>query len=263
MPRWSPYPAETDRALAVGLTEADGDALGALYDAYAGRLYDYVLSVTGETRPAADIVHDVFIDAARRAPRMRDHRDLRAWLYGAARRRVLQHGRADAPFWETDAEFSPVAGVPPGELRELSDAAFRRLDADDQEALLLALRHGLAAGELGVGGGVQDAVPQRGGTLTPEGMPVQPDVASPFTRRWLFTGGGMAGALVAALAAALLITVPAGTVHWNSGPKPTPVISRTPASDALRSPVARGPGNVPPAVRPHGRGTPATPEDHG
>ncbi|WP_169814122.1 RNA polymerase sigma factor, partial [Actinomadura kijaniata] len=148
MPRWSPYPAETDRALAVGLTEADGDALGALYDAYAGRLYDYVLSVTGETRSAADIVHDVFIDAARRAPRMRDHRDLRAWLYGAARRRVLQHGRADAPFWETDAEFSPVAEVPPGELRELSDAAFRRLDADDQEALLLALRHGLAAGEL-------------------------------------------------------------------------------------------------------------------
>ncbi len=39
-----------------------------LYDEYAERLYDYALSMTGDEKVAADIVHDTFIDACRRAP---------------------------------------------------------------------------------------------------------------------------------------------------------------------------------------------------
>ncbi|MEW2359201.1 sigma-70 family RNA polymerase sigma factor, partial [Spirillospora sp. NPDC029432] len=138
-----------------------------LYEAYAERLYDYTLSMTGEYRSAADIVHDTFIDACRRAPRMRDHARLRSWLYGAARRRCVQRGRARGLFWEHDAEFGdggavpsradgPAArrdagvGLPPsGELRGLLESSLGRLEPGEQEALLLAVRHGLLPAEIG------------------------------------------------------------------------------------------------------------------
>jgi hypothetical protein len=107
----------------------------------------------------------------------------------------------------------------------------------------------------------------RGGSLTPEGLPSQPDVPSPFTRRWLFAGGGMAGALVAALVAVLLIgpgldgtlSLPPFRTH------PQPSITKTPldGSGGARTPQAPGQGGpgrsgAPPA-RPQSDGTATTP----
>ncbi|MFC5750760.1 sigma factor [Actinomadura rugatobispora] len=201
MPRWSSFDTAADRRLVHRLNEGDDGALAALYDGYAERLYDYVLSLSGEYKIAADIVHDTFIDACRRAPRMRDHVHLRSWLYGAARRRCVLRGRPRALFWEPDVEFGePPAlmaaeparagaggnarglgrrpGGPPlprrrpkedggsarteipaaeepelppsAELRRLLDASLGRLDPGDQEALLLAVRHGLLPSEIGI-----------------------------------------------------------------------------------------------------------------
>src|SRR3954451_15125587 len=63
MPRLSPSEAAADRKLVQGLNEGDEVALGALYDEYGERLYDYALSMTGDEKTAAGIVHDTFIDA--------------------------------------------------------------------------------------------------------------------------------------------------------------------------------------------------------
>ncbi|MFC9972059.1 RNA polymerase sigma factor [Spirillospora sp. NPDC127200] len=137
------------------MNDGDDRSLGHLYDAYAEPLYDYALSVTADPRTAADIVHDTFIDAARRAPRMRDHLLLRAWLYGGARRRALRRGRADAPYWDPEGDFSPLPALdrtetpPPSELRALLDGAMARLLPVDQEVLLLTTRHGLRPPEVG------------------------------------------------------------------------------------------------------------------
>ncbi|MCQ0017440.1 RNA polymerase sigma factor [Actinomadura madurae] len=57
-----------DRTLVKGLSDGDEAALAALYDEYGERLYDYALSMSGDGKTAADIVHDTFIDACRRAP---------------------------------------------------------------------------------------------------------------------------------------------------------------------------------------------------
>ncbi|MFG1998048.1 RNA polymerase sigma factor [Spirillospora sp. NPDC048911] len=146
MPRWSSFDVAADRTLVQRLNEGDEGALGALYDAYAERLYDYCLTMTGEHKTAADIVHDTFIDAFRRAPRMRDQLRLRPWLYAAARRRCLQRGRARGLTWEKDGEFPETSHL---ELRELLEASLARLGFSDQEALLLAMRHGLRSIELG------------------------------------------------------------------------------------------------------------------
>ncbi|MBA9002339.1 sigma-70 family RNA polymerase sigma factor [Thermomonospora cellulosilytica] len=128
-----------------------------LYDTYAEALYDYCLSMVADPRAAGDIVHDTFIDAHRRAARMRDRSLLRVWLYGAARRRCLQRGRSRGLSWNWASGSAWLhevaaadAGVTAGEVRELVDAALGRLDFADQEMLLLTLRHGMAAAEVAV-----------------------------------------------------------------------------------------------------------------
>lgn len=384
MPRLSTSARSADHKLVKGLNEGDEAALAALYDEYAERLYDYALSMSGDAKVAADIVHDAFIDACRRAPRMRDHLYLSSWLYGAARRRCVRRGRAKALFFDRDAEFADppfpdradgdglgLDWPPSGDMHRLLRAALARLEPVDQEVMLLAFRHGLrparlgaalglsprraamrvrkvraeledalrdavraaeracaagpveeapeAAGDAGIavlaarapaeeaeeaappapaarpgpagrvlrmlrgGGDDSPADPEterhvadclaclrrgrvspaallrrapapvlpaalrhrvmhtatdpelagyradiaaRGGPLTPSGLPSQPDVPSPFTRRWLFTVGGMAGALVAALVAAFVMGpgIGSGTLSWppfRTGPQPS------------------------------------------
>jgi RNA polymerase sigma factor (sigma-70 family) len=359
MPRLSTSARSADRELVKGLNEGDEAALAALYDEYAERLYDYALSMTGDGKTAAEVVHDTFIDASRRAPRMRDHLHLGSWLYGAARRRCVRRGRAKVLFWDRDGEFADAAFVdradddglglewpPADELHDLLRGCLARLEPVDQEVMFLAFRHGLRPARLGAALGLsprraaarirrgraeleaalQDvlrrteracaagraevAVPAvraaaqdepdpaaaprpggrlaralhrraadspadpeterhvadcvdclrrgrvspaallrrapapilpaalrhrvmhtatdpelagyradiaaRGGALTPSGLPSQPDVPSPFTRRWLFTAGGMAGALVAALIAVFAMGpgIGSGTLSW-------------------------------------------------
>ncbi|WP_019631716.1 RNA polymerase sigma factor [Actinomadura atramentaria] len=279
MPRWSPFDAAADRRLVHGLHEGDERALGDLYDAYAERVYDYARSLTGDDRAAADVVHDTFVDACRRAPRLRGRVGLGAWLYGAARRRCLQRVRGGEPtIGETalgDADGAPavladltpadrelvlladrhglgpadaaaVTGLGVRRVRTRTDRARLRLDAAEEPepedagstvavaaartpdaglaapppVLPAALRHRVmhTATDPELAGYRAD-IAARGGVLTPAGMPTQPDQTSPFTRRWLFAGGGMAGVLVTAVVAVLLIG-PGGmgtTLYWPPG----------------------------------------------
>ncbi|QXJ22975.1 sigma-70 family RNA polymerase sigma factor [Actinomadura graeca] len=171
MSKVSPSEASADRTLVKGLNEGDKAALAALYDEYGERLYDYALSMTADEKVATGIVHDTFIDACRRAPRMRDHLHLSSWLYGAARRRCIRRGRQGALYWDRDAEFSDVPLIDPGDpgepggpggsggpapdwpssdrLHDLLQAALAPLDPVDREVVLLAFRHGMRPARLG------------------------------------------------------------------------------------------------------------------
>jgi RNA polymerase sigma factor (sigma-70 family) len=155
MANWSPFDPETDRRLVVSVNEGDEDAFATLYDLYVERLYDYCLSMVREPKAAADIVHDTFIDAFRRAPRMRNRGRLRSWLYAAARRRCLQRTRPRTRglHWdwsgETATGIDPGSARPIGDLRSVLEGVLQRLDFGDQELLLLALRHGVIGEDLG------------------------------------------------------------------------------------------------------------------
>jgi RNA polymerase sigma factor (sigma-70 family) len=394
MPRLTTSAPTADRKLVKGLNEGDEAALAALYDEYGERLYDYVLSMSGDEKAAADIVHDAFIDACRRAPRMRDHLYLSSWLYGAARRRCIRRGRPKVLFWEREGEFSDAPfldraddGDAPDrpqsdELHDLLRASLSRLEPVDQEVMLLTHRHGLRAARLGATLGLSarraaarvrrtraqlDAAVQReigragrecaaaartaeesrsaaipvlaarapappeearpaepsrgpwwrfqrrgevspvdpaielhaagcddcrararvtaaallgrapapvlpaalrhrvmhtatdpelagyradiaarGGTLTPSGLPSQPDVPSPFTRRWLFTGGGMVGALAAALVVVFVMGpgIGDGTLSWppfRTHPQPS-ITQERPEGQGHGRGAPHGPG---------------------
>jgi DNA-directed RNA polymerase specialized sigma24 family protein len=288
MARWSRFSPDADRRLVKGLHDGDDEVLATLYDVYAERLYDYCMALLDDTRAAADVVHDTFIDAARRAPRMRDRARLRPWLYSAARRRCLQRKLTVEP-----AEDDPLAS----------------LDFLQRETLFLALRHDLTDEDLALTVGVslrrvearlrraQDQVPEaeefldgapapvlpaalrhrvvhtgtdpelagyraeiaaRGGALTPEGMPRQPDAPSHLARRWAFTGAGLFAAVATAVVALLLMdpNLPVPDIQWPGG---KPHTTRTP-SDHRHRPGAQdgvpgGGGGVRPTNAPQSVGS--------
>ncbi|MEO5877571.1 MAG: sigma-70 family RNA polymerase sigma factor [Streptosporangiaceae bacterium] len=145
MPRWTAFPPETARTLVKGLNAEDDRALPALYDAYSPSLFDYAVSLSGEVKAGEDIVHDVLVDAARRAPRLRDRDRFRSWLYGAARRRGLFRNRVRGVFWDwsgqADDDVDPATGLYRRELRQILEGSLDRLSFADQDLLLLTLRH--------------------------------------------------------------------------------------------------------------------------
>jgi len=263
MARWSRFAPDADRRLVKGLHDGDDDVLATLYDVYAERLYDYCMALLDDSRAAADVVHDTFIDAARRAPRMRDRGKLRPWLYAAARRRCMQR----------KLQLEPAAGDP-----------LASLDFLQRESLFLALRHDLTGEDLAMTLGVslrrsearlkraQDQVPEaedflgtapapvlpaalrhrvqhtgtdselagyrteiaaRGGALTPDGMPRQPDAPSHLARRWAFTSGGLLTALATALVILALMdpNLPVPDIQWPGG---KPHTSKSPSEHRHR-----------------------------
>lgn len=325
MPRWTAFPPETDRGLVKGLNDEDESASAALYDSYSESLFDYAMSLSGEIKAGEDIVHDVLVDAARRAPRLRDRDRFRSWLYGAARRRGLFRKRARGVFWDWSGqageEVDPATGLSYGELRQILEGSLDRLSLGDQDLLLLALRHcfegpdlaavlgtspyraaarvarARARAEKALAAQLQSlhlncagdqqlatcpsceprskvsvtalmAVPpalmpadalrrrilhtasdpelagyradivSRGGNLTPEGLPKQPDVASPLSRRYLVAGSAMAAAFVVALIAAVAIGPYLGvpTLVWPGHP---PHDSLPPTQSSTRFPADR------------------------
>jgi DNA-directed RNA polymerase specialized sigma24 family protein len=302
MARWSRFAPEADRRLVKGLHDGDDDVISALYDVYAERLYDYCMALLDDSRLAADVVHDTFIDAVRRAARMRDRARLRPWLYAAARRRCMQR----------KLQLEPAKGDPLGSL-----------DFLQREALFLALRHDLTDDDLAVTLGVplrhaearvrraQERVPDaeeylgsaptpiipatlrhrvqhtatdselagyraeiaaRGGALTPDGMPRQPDAPSQMARRWAFTGSGLLAALATAMVALLVMNpnLPVPDIQWPGG-KPHP--SPSPSHRAHRSgnrggnedapgtgaPVDQRPTNAPQSIGSPSPSSPGTP----
>ncbi|MGH3378262.1 MAG: RNA polymerase sigma factor [Actinoallomurus sp.] len=273
MARWSRFAPDADRRLVKGLHDGDDDVIATLYDVYAERLYDYSMALLDDTKIASDVVHDTFIDAVRRAPRMRDRAQLRPWLYAAARRRCMQR----------KLQLEPTIGDP-----------LASLDFLQREALFLALRHDLTDDDLAMTLGVsprraearlkraQDRVPDaeeflgsapapvlpaalrhrvqhtatdpelagyraeiaaRGGALTPEGMPRQPDAPSHFARRWAFTSAALLTALATAMVALLLMnpSLPVPDIQWPGG---KPHKSESP-SHHPRHPGQGGPDGTP------------------
>ena len=280
MARWSRFAPAADRRLVRGLHDGDNDALATLYDVYAERLYDYCMALMDDTKAAADVVHDTFIDAVRRAPRMRERALLRPWLYAAARRRCMQRKQNPAP-----DEDDPTG----------------KLDFPHREALFLALRHDVTddelAATLGVSGrraqkrlnrakrlvpeaadyldkapapllpavlryrvqhtgtdpelaGYRAEIAARGGALTPDGMPRQPDAPSPLPRRWAFASAGSLAALATALVALMVIgpDLPVPDIQWPGERTHSPHATKHPPhrSDASDG----GPGQARPAPIP-------------
>ncbi len=289
MARWSRFAPAADRRLVRGLHDGDDDALATLYDVYAERLYDYCMVLMDDSKAAADVVHDTFIDAARRAPRMRERALLRPWLYAAARRRCMQRkqqaepekddptGKLDFLHRETlflalrhdvtDDELAATLGVSGrraqrrlNRAERLVPEAAEYLDKASAPVLPAVLRYRVKhTGTDPELAGYRAEIAARGGSLTPDGMPRQPDAPSPLARRWAFASAGSLAALATALLALMIIgpDLPVPDIQWPGEWTHTPHSSKHPTHRP--DPTRRGGEGLPGQTLPDPSPTPSVP----
>lgn len=84
-----------DRALVDRIADGDRSALAVLYGRYASTLLGVAVRILGGRREAEDLVHDVFLEAWRRAGSYRPERgSVRTWLLLRLRSRALDRVRS-------------------------------------------------------------------------------------------------------------------------------------------------------------------------
>ena len=139
------------------LARGDANALGALYDAHAPRLRAIAIRLLGSPESAEDLVHDVFLEAARSAGSYDPRRGtVRAWLVVRTRSRALDRLRSARARRErhTPTPPEPRANLYAPLAPELAaDAARLRgalasLPDEPREVLHLAYWEGLSSSEI-------------------------------------------------------------------------------------------------------------------
>ncbi len=121
------------------------DAFAELYDAYADRVYRYVLYRVRDHADAEDLTSEVFTRAFANIRRYRwQGKSFLAWLYTIARNAVTDRMRRARPMVDLDDAFGLADGRPTAqehvEARERASAlrrAMTRLTSDQQEVVLL------------------------------------------------------------------------------------------------------------------------------
>lgn len=147
-----------DRTLSDRLARGDRQALGLLYERYAGLVFGVALRVVKERALAEELVQDTFLEAWRRASQYDAARATpAAWLVTIAKSRAIDRARsAHAAQRATDAstQLPPEAPEAMDSLLDLArskavlEAHVGRLPAEQRLVLELAWRDGLSQSEI-------------------------------------------------------------------------------------------------------------------
>ena len=132
-----------DAALVQGLRARAPEACAALYDRFAGGVHRFAVTrLRGEAQLGEDVVVETMAEAVRDIRRFDPQRSsLSAWVYGIARRRVLQELRRQ----QRRKSVPPWAQVPLETVWEASDgtdlerSVLSRLEAQRGVAALVAV----------------------------------------------------------------------------------------------------------------------------
>jgi RNA polymerase sigma-70 factor (ECF subfamily) len=146
-----------DVELISGAAAGDRDCLAALYDRYAPACLAVGRRILGDRREAEDLLHDVFLEAWRRAGDYDQGRGtVRAWLLMRIRSRALDRRKAAA--FARRADLPPDDGVtesaPPledpmlGPDRSAVRRALGELPAEQRQVLELGYFEGLSSSEI-------------------------------------------------------------------------------------------------------------------
>lgn len=149
-------PAQEDVSLVVALARGDRDALAALYDRHASPLLGLGVKLLQDRGEAQEILHDVFLEAWKRAGDYDPSRGtVRTWLALRMRSRCLDRiksaGRSrTAPVGE---QLERAAGAEPPAGVERADAsrvrgAMAELPEDQRKILELGYFDGLSCSEM-------------------------------------------------------------------------------------------------------------------
>ncbi|HET9932043.1 MAG TPA: sigma-70 family RNA polymerase sigma factor [Polyangiaceae bacterium] len=139
------------------MARGNSEALGALYDRYAPLLLALVERVAARGAEAEDLVHDVFLEAWRRAADYDAARGtVKSWLLLRARSRALDHkksarvarhgGGSDSVFLEqiSDGSAEPSLAPDQSRLREV----LLSLPSEQRTVLVLGYFEGMSSSEI-------------------------------------------------------------------------------------------------------------------
>jgi RNA polymerase sigma-70 factor (ECF subfamily) len=144
--------AQETPALIRRLVAGDHEALGDLYDRYAGLVNALALRVLRDAAEAEDVVQEVFVQIWRQAGRFDPSRgSAEAWLCTMARTRALDRLRRRAARREEPGAEMPGLGpveTPRNEEAYAVRTALDGLSADQRRALELAYYEGLTQSEI-------------------------------------------------------------------------------------------------------------------
>jgi RNA polymerase sigma-70 factor, ECF subfamily len=148
---------ELDAVLVRAIASGDTRALAALYDRHAPLMLGLARRIVGGKPEAEDIVHDVFVEAWRRAADYDENRgSVKAWLLLRTRSRAIDH-RKSAGVARTvptgDGAWLAALVDPRADDSEAPDRTRLRrvvasLNEDQQEVLYLGYFEGLSSSEI-------------------------------------------------------------------------------------------------------------------
>lgn len=136
------------------LADGDATAFELLYEQFSVGLFRFLMSKTGSSDLASDVLQETFLRAVKFRDRLREVNSLEAWLFTIARReadRLLarksrtRHG----DLVEVSGSHAPVAPAPTDlDDRDEIEVAFAELTAVDREILELHFYGGLTFREI-------------------------------------------------------------------------------------------------------------------
>lgn len=149
----TPVDAATDELLVVRCQLGERDAFEALVGRWHEPLWRYARRLTGQDVAADDAVQDVWLRVVRGIARLRDRSRFRAWLFGIARRALMDRLRARyaAPDHVALDDREPADAAEPDGLDQALDAMHEelaRLPLLEREVLVLFYLRELTLTEL-------------------------------------------------------------------------------------------------------------------
>jgi RNA polymerase sigma factor (sigma-70 family) len=143
-----------DELLAIRCQMGEPAAFDDLIGRWHGPLWTYVRRLVGEDEAAKEVVQDVWVRVIRGIGRLRDAAKLRAWLFGIARRTLMDRLRDQyAKPIEVDIDVNELPADTAtdgldGDLQEL-EWALARLPLVEREVLTLFYLDELSLSEVG------------------------------------------------------------------------------------------------------------------
>lgn len=147
---------EHEWELIARIADGDRDAWGKLFQAYAGRIYRYALTMVREQALAEEVVQETMLAVWKGAKAFRGEGKPSTWILGIARHKALdklrqeqQSAKAQAEQAEPDTAVEPEQEAAQQLLGERVRAALEKLPEEQRETVVLAFYHGLSYQEIG------------------------------------------------------------------------------------------------------------------
>ena len=148
-----------DETILAQAAQGDGEAFGALYERYVGRIYNYIYYRTGNAYDAEDLTARVFYRAMRHIGNYRDRGlPFSAWLYRIAHNLVANWHRDNSRRKEVPLEEGMhgrfTSGHPEHDLLQLEEQerlmrVIHRLTPERQQLLILKFVEHMSNADIG------------------------------------------------------------------------------------------------------------------